>query len=85
MYRTWNIALTWSAHHLQRSNNIVEVRSISTRSDATIQEKDAAAQESKFVISKDMNRRKSKDEMISEMMMLFEEAKVSLRVCRLHA
>jgi hypothetical protein len=63
----------------------VEVRSISTRSDATIQEKDAAAQESKFVISKDMNRRKSKDEMISEMMMLFEEAKVSLRVCRRHA
>lgn len=78
------MTLTLFAHHSQRSNNIVEVRSKSIRNDTTTKEKAPAAQDSRFVISKDMNQRKSKDEMISEMMMLFEDAKVSLLSCCLN-
>ena len=74
----------------QRSNNIVEVRS---RSICTGQDGDGkgSVKDDKLTVSKDMHRRKSKDEMISEMMTLFEEAKVSLSLsllpmpCLLHS
>lgn len=56
----------------------MEVRSKSTRKPDQECQNAEDSQENKLTLSRDVNRRKSKDEMISEMMKLFEDAKVFL-------
>ena len=63
----------------------MEVRSKSTRKPDQECQNVEDSQENKLTLSRDVNRRKSKDEMISEMMKLFEDAKVFPFLCTCRA